>query len=1039
MEFDFHLLKIANKAAFLSERLQYEPNGEYFDYLKDDEFEKIKAQWKENLEDLKKSHFSERIKLIAENEYALKTKLFQNIYISLSDCPDWVFSFRKILDFFIAFNELNHKSDFLQEENPIAFEDVLIPIVVYIREELNGYSKHFSANTAVQIEHSILKSLSNLSSLCFFLEAYSISDTESIDYKDFANNFLNTKSSDFRIQFFEEYPVLARLITSEVSNWITFLSQLSNSIDEEIEFLQSTLNLEKSIKIKEVGIGIGDRHNKGKSVVKITFENELSIYFKPRNASLERDFSQFILYVNSILPYSLRLKLPKVHVRNEFAWVENIEFRGDTESNSLKEYYERCGSLLYFAHLFNGTDFHYENLICSGDYPVLIDTETLLQPITRKFKNAPFSNEEGLILNSSVLMTSLLPQWQEKDEHSVYDIGGFTASTCQTGFFEPKWKSVNTSEMELRFEEVVINPQKHKPSQSFNSLFNNQNHLKNGFNKAHQIVTTQRSEILNKIEENQWFQDVHTRIVIRPTKVYSKLIEKLKHPKYLRSGVEYGIELEQFLLNSFETSLTEHEQSKWLDFYSSECSALQEMNIPVFTANTNLLHLFLDGKIIFPNCFLQTGFELLINNLHKRNEDYLKQQNHIIDCSIASRYETNLFEFHVDVNIPNQNIERGYRELANRIGHLLVSTALKSNENKVAFSALKYNAFTKKYGLQILDEKFLTGSLGIAVFFSCLYDSSKDEGFKKAALNCVSNLSKSLEFGDYRSSFHIGFDGIAGIIYGFSKIAHYLKEKKYFTLIEQLIIQISTKKVPETYLDQVFGIAGLIQSIIVYCSLSGNNNHKDLLVQLGDKISERKMNSWNFPLQESPISGFAHGISGIAYSMKKLSNYLCAEKYNRIALKAIEFENATFDFSANGWKDSRELMTTSKDKNLYDWANGAIGAGLVRYTIDPNIFQMDIQITISALSKKIQMNEYNIANGVLGIVDYLLKVGKKEMAENVFNQLLTQLERQEYFIKGFPNEKLGWQPSLFYGLSGFGYQLLRLSDSEKYPSLALFE
>ena len=1037
MDFDSHLLKISNKAAFLSERLKYQPNGEYFDHLKDDEFEKIKAQWKENLEDIQKSNYSERIKLIAENENDLKIKLFQNVYFSLSDCPEWIFSFRKILDFFIDFNELNHKSNFLQKKNPIAFEEVLIPIVVYIREELNGYSKHFLANARVQIERSILKSLSNLSSLCFFLEAYSMSDTEGIDYKDFVNKFLNSQSSDFRIHFFEEYAVLARLLTSEVNNWITFLSQLSNSIDKEFEFLQSTLNLGKNIKIKEVGIGIGDRHNKGKSVVKITFENELFIYFKPRNASLERDFFQFILYMNSILPNSLRLKLPKVHVRNEFAWVENIEYRGQIESNSLKEYYERCGSLLYFAHLFNGTDFHYENLICNGDYPVLIDTETLLQPITRKFKNAAFSNEKELILNSSVLMTSLLPQWQEKDEHNVYDIGGFTASTCQTGFFEPKWKSVNTSQMEVDFKEVIINSQKHKPSKKTDSLFDNQSHLKNGFKKAHQIVTSQKSEILNKIEENQWFQDVHTRIVIRPTKTYSKLIEKLKHPKYLRSGVEYGVELEQLLLNSFETSLTESEQSKWLDFYSSECAALQEMNIPIFTANTNLLHLFSEGKIIFHNCFLQTGFELLVNNFHKRNEDYLRQQSHIIDCSIASRFETNLFDFQVDINFPNQNLDNHYRELANRIGHLLVSTALKSNENKIAFSTLKYNAFTKKYGLQILDEKFLTGSLGIAVFFSCLYDFSKNQEFKKAAINCVSNLSK--ELGDYKTSFHIGFDGIAGIIYGFSKIAYYLKEKKYFNLIEQLIFQISTKKVTETYLDQVFGIAGLIQSIIVYCSLSGTNNHNDLLVKLGDEILARKINSWSLPLQESPISGYAHGISGIAYSMMKLSNYLGSERYNRIALKAIEFENATFDYSANGWKDSRELMTTNKDKNLYDWANGAIGVGLVRHSIDPKIFQKDIKKITSSLNKEVQLNEYNLANGILGIVDFLMKVGKNEMAEKAFNKLLMQLEKQAYFIEGLPNEKLAWQPSLFYGLSGLGYQLLRFCDSEKYPSLALFE
>lgn len=48
--------------------------------------------------------------------------------------------------------------------------------------------------------------------------------------------------------------------------------------------------------------------------------------------------------------------------------------------NDVEIYYEKLGMHLGFVYVFQGADFHYENIIAKGPDPYLIDLETLFQP-----------------------------------------------------------------------------------------------------------------------------------------------------------------------------------------------------------------------------------------------------------------------------------------------------------------------------------------------------------------------------------------------------------------------------------------------------------------------------------------------------------------------------------------------------------------------------------------------------------------------------------------------------------------------------------
>lgn len=70
-----------------------------------------------------------------------------------------------------------------------------------------------------------------------------------------------------------------------------------------------------------------------------------------------------------------------------YGWQEYITSCSIEKMDEAQEFYQDLGMHLGFIYMFQGSDFHYENIISHGPKPVLIDLETLFQP------NLNFSGE----------------------------------------------------------------------------------------------------------------------------------------------------------------------------------------------------------------------------------------------------------------------------------------------------------------------------------------------------------------------------------------------------------------------------------------------------------------------------------------------------------------------------------------------------------------------------------------------------------------------------------------------------------------------
>lgn len=82
-----------------------------------------------------------------------------------------------------------------------------------------------------------------------------------------------------------------------------------------------------------------------------------------------------------------RLRGVTTLVYDEYAYEEFVAYKPCNNLEEVEAYYQRFGQLMAVIQLLNGTDIHMENLISHGEYPVIIDLETLIQqpmPVERQ-------------------------------------------------------------------------------------------------------------------------------------------------------------------------------------------------------------------------------------------------------------------------------------------------------------------------------------------------------------------------------------------------------------------------------------------------------------------------------------------------------------------------------------------------------------------------------------------------------------------------------------------------------------------------------
>ena len=177
------------------------------------------------------------------------------------------------------------------------------------------------------------------------------------------------------LSLLEDYPVLARQLVTTTDYWIAYTLEILNHLCADWNEICEILTPgNKPGIITEVKFGVGDTHRQGRSVVQLRFSSGFQLLYKPKSLSIDTHFQLMLSWINERGDHA-PFYITKLLDKGKYGWSEFIQAQECTSAQELERFYERQGGYLALLYALNATDLHFENVIASGEHPVLIDLE----------------------------------------------------------------------------------------------------------------------------------------------------------------------------------------------------------------------------------------------------------------------------------------------------------------------------------------------------------------------------------------------------------------------------------------------------------------------------------------------------------------------------------------------------------------------------------------------------------------------------------------------------------------------------------------
>jgi len=960
---------------------------------------------------------------------------------------------------------------------PFPFKEVFFPFVAIARGKLvnqagDSYSL-LSDEAHASLEHSLLLNLTYLCSQAMELEfsvfrlnrmptairllKQATATNNSEEYRAFIGGMLNGGL----LLFFQEYPVLARLVSETTQMWIDatkeFLNRLASDWNEIEKIFPSDSQLRQVIAVKP---SLSDRHQ-GRSVSVITFASGLRLVYKPKDLGLEQAYFNLLAWINQH-KFPLSFKPLKVINCKTYGWVEYVEHFPCKAQDEVKRYYQRAGALLCLVHVLKGTDFHNENLIAHGEHPVLIDLETLMHHRPQKADSQIASQDVHSLANqrldNSVLSTGLLPIWLLGPAGQSYDVTGLGGiSPQETPFPRLQWKNVNTDSMALAYEQGKTRQGYNVPFiEDSNSLPNDYTEeIVTGFREMYQFLMAHKEELLSTDSPLNDLAHQQVRFIFRPTRVYGSLLDKTLNPKFLRDGTQRSIEFE--ILS--RPMLSADNVHLFWSLFQEEKQALEQMDVPLFTACSDSENLTIKPNLAIKSCFKEPIYNSVISSLKGLCNVDLEEECNFIRASLYSRFDSGEHgsSFSKTANLYVNKISSLTNErivnLAMGIAEDLQKQAICSSDGSVTWIAPRYIHKAHRFQIEPVGYDLYSGCCGIALFLAALEKVTGGAGFRDLALEAIQPLRRDLQGSEAENIVQqMGIGGAVGcgsLIYSLVRISQFLEQTTLLENAKQLTSLISLNCIAEDkYFDLIGGAAGAILGLLALYNVSSSQEVLDKAISCGNHLLDNRHTShigyraWK-TFEGKLMTGASHGAAGIAYALLRLSQITGETKFREAAIEANTYERSVFSLAEQNWPDFRG----EKPYFLANWCHGASGIGLARVgaldILDTDKIREDIKVAIYTTEQSGLRDIDILCCGNLGQIEFLFTAARKlsqpqllEIVTKRTEQVVNRAEERGTFGYRYP---LVYTPGFFQGTAGIGYELLRLAYPEQLPSVLLLE
>lgn len=1038
------LMNIAEKASSLYERLEAEfvPGSSDGD---ERQIENRLETWYQNIAEGDEERFIKRLSWDGIQNKIQQIMDSKGVYDGKA-APPWIYTLQEAVNLTGKIGKGPHR--FLDPDDPIPFEEIFLPFIYSsvqkLRERTGDKYLHLSEEAHCMLERALLERLSKIGSMAFQFEfkVYKLYEKLFAEEASFPNyhstnamylGFVHSMLNGEMFSFFTRYPVLAKLLSLLSDFWVEANAEFLHRFDHDKKHIQQIFFHGKEMgRIIGIESQLSDSHHHGRTVMIVKYATGEKLVYKPRDLGIEEAFFQFLLEINKQCGLEIPLKCLKLVNRRTYGWVEYVEHLPCKDQDEVSRYYKRAGMLLSLLSMLQGTDVHFENLIANGEHPVLIDLEMLFNPF--------YTVKHSLDVNdvsSSVLRTGMLHISAQYADKKVPDLSGLGGGhELKTSFRLPKWEHINSDSMSYSMEIQNMPPQKNRVVLKSRTIapYEYSEEIILGFQSMYLLLLRNRDQWLAEPSALSVFRDRKIRFVFRPTMLYAMYLNKTLQPIYMKDGLDRSMELDR-LSKKF---LASQDIPRLWPLLEEEHRALERMDIPHFSFTTSGDALTVSEKKELSPIFQPSAYEMVRSVLQHLSDSDLKNQV----AMIRSTWDKNESFYY--------SAEDLIAKASSIAGQLQKMLALPETYSERA----GYNLYA--------------GGLGVAVFYAALAKITQKESFRVLALQEIETLRKNFRgkhAKEYAEKYGIGgAAGLGSMVYALVRIHDFLGDPSILDEAKRVANLISEERIArDRHFDIISGSAGAILGLVALYSASGDEKALAQAIRCGKHLldhlvaSESGLRAWKIDMIETPegklLTGFSHGAAGIAYALFRLFQVTKNVLFEQAAQEAVMYEKSVFSEEFKNWPDYRtQFMPDPQSPHfMHTWCYGWPGIGLSRLGILPiwenPAVRQDISIALERAKEWKLHGLDHLCCGNFGIIDFLVtasnKLSHKEWYQQAMNYTAVILMKEELTGRftlskeNVPNSAM--EHSFFRGLSGIGYELLRLAAPDQLPSILLFE
>lgn len=718
---------------------------------------------------------------------------------------------------------------------------------------------------------------------------------------------------------------------------------------------------------------------------------------------------------------------------NSYGWQEFIYGKECRSEEEVKAYFYRFGIIIAIFILIRAKDFHYENMVACGEYPIPIDLETVIS--NRKVDLNFFKNSNNVSkvfldeIDTSIYSTLVVPQNLEMNK-LPFDMSALNGGEGSNESLEFN-RITNIGTDEIGYEKVKGTIGRKKNKVKLNGKLidvkDYVTYIEAGLDECYEFFICKKDEMIELIQSNKIFKGKY-RQVLRATEKYVKYLDAAIHPVYTdKFESRYKILCHLYGKVKINDEMKEKIQS--------EINQLFKNDVPYFWTDFNGKDLHgLDGTVI--NRYYEKSMcDLIKERIKLASKKDKEKQIYYLKASISGlvkfqdadkvvkNYPSNILN---DIKF-DKHYKNKYIEMAEKIAEHLEDICIwNSKKDKCTFAALNaQDDGSVKIGM--LNQKLYEG-LGVVLFLTFLYKITNRKKYLDIINGCMNGYEEIYGRDILENKSGSLFTGNGAIAYVYYNMWKVLGEHKFYCKYKESLKYILKSHID---IDVIYGVSGVIIAISNIFEQEKDDELLDVMKQCGEILYKKLKKD-----KKEYLTGFSHGYAGFSTALFILSYYLNNDEYYCLAKELIIKEDTYI--KDDNWMD---LRNKESQANPVYWCHGATGITLSRVLSkrflrdeDKQILDKDIEMGINKiLHDGFYFTNHCLCHGTFGNLDCLLSIGNrindKKLIDIVYKladiECLNMIENGVICANPLKVETINFM----LGISGIGYELLRLHDN----------